>query len=123
MIWIFINYIKTNMKNIVDIVEAKAGPLKKLDMLTIMVAYQMWKEYKLYDEFFGKLDDKEQKSYEELVKRLGQLDEDDAKVQWSFLKKYFTIIDKTADYVLSEPDDVFSKSDKRVWKEIKTHVS
>ena len=38
------------MKNIKDIIsEGKAGTLRKLDMLTIMIAYQMWKEYKLYD--------------------------------------------------------------------------
>ena len=48
------------MKTIQEIItEGKAGRLRKLDMLTIMVAYQMWKEYKLYDEFFGKLNNED----------------------------------------------------------------
>ena len=111
------------MKTINDIItEGKAGPLKKLDMLTIMVAHGMWKEYKLYDEFFGKLNDEEQEDYEELVKQLNKLDDDNSRVQWSFIKQYHGIIAKTCDYVLSCPDDEFSKSDKRIWKEIKTHV-
>ena len=54
------------MKDLVEIVnENRVGPIKKLDMLTIMVAYQMWKEYKLYDEFFGKLDKEELEDYEQ----------------------------------------------------------
>ena len=111
------------MKTIQDIInEGKAGPLRKLDMLTIMVAYQMWKEYKLYDEFFGKLNDEELEDYEDLVKELDKLDNDNSRVQWSFIKQYYDIIAKTCDYVLSCPDDEFSKSDKRIWKEIKTHV-
>ena len=111
------------MKSINDVItEGKAGPLKKLDMLTIMIAYQMWKEYKLYDEFFGKLDKEELEDYEELTKRLEQLDNDNSRVQWSFIKQYHGIISKTCDYVLSCPDDEFSKSDKRISKEIKTHV-
>ena len=110
------------MKSIQEIVEGKAGPLKKLDMLTIMVAYQMWKEFKLYDEFFGELDKEELEDYDDLNKRLEQLDNDNSRVQWSFIKEYHDIINKTADYVLSCPDDEFSKSDKRIWQEIKTHV-
>ena len=36
------------MKTINDIIsESRVGPIKKLDTLTIMIAYQMWKEYKL----------------------------------------------------------------------------
>ena len=112
------------MKTINDIItEGKSGPLKKLDMLTIMVAYQMWKEYKLYDEFFGKLDKEELEDYDDLNKRLEQLDNDNSRVQWSLLKGYFNIINKTCDYILSCPDDEFSKSDKRIWKGIKQHVS
>jgi len=110
------------MKSIQEIVEAQSGPLKKLDMLTIMVAHSMWKEYKLYDEFFGKLNKEEQEEYENLVKELDKLDNDNSRVQWSFLKQYFGIISKTCDYVLSCPDDEFSKSDKKIWKEIKSHV-
>ena len=111
------------MKTINEIInEGKTGPLKKLDMLTIMVAYQMWKEYKLYDEFFGKLNEEELEDYGELNKQLEKLDDDNSRVQWSFLKQYFDIILKTCDYVLSCPDDEFSKSDKRIWKEIKEHV-
>ena len=111
------------MKTINEIInEGKAGPLKKLDMLTIMVAYQMWKEYKLYDEFFSKLDEEELEDYEELNKQLEKLDDDNSRVQWSFIKQYHNIINKTCDYVLSCPDDEFSKSDKRIWKEIKEHV-
>jgi len=111
------------MKTINEIInEAKAGPLKKLDMLTIMVAYQMWKEYKLYDEFFGKLNEEELEDYENLNKQLEKIDDDNSRVQWSFLKQYFDIISKICDYVLSCPDDEFSKSDKCIWKEIKTHV-
>ena len=112
------------MKSIQEIVnEGKSGELKKLDMLTIMVAYQMWKEYKLYDEFFGKLNEEELEDYDDLNKRLEQLDDDNSRVRWSLLKEYFEIINKTADYVLSCPDDEFSKSDKRIWKEIKQYVS
>ena len=112
------------MKDLVEIVnENRVGPIKKLDMLTIMVAYQMWKEYKLYDEFFGKLDKEELEDYDDLNKRLEQLDNDNSRVRWSLLKEYFEIINKTADYVLSCPDDEFSKSDKRIWKEIKQYVS
>ena len=103
--------------------ESKIGPLKKLDMLTIMVVYQMWKEYKLYDEFFDKLDKEELEDYEDLNTRLEQLDNDNARVRWSSLKQYFNIISKTCDYVLSCSDDEFSKSDKRIWKEIKIYVS
>ena len=111
------------MKTINEIInEGKAGPLKKLDMLTIMVAYQMWKEYKLYDEFFNKLNEEELEDYEELNKQLEKLDDDNSRVQWSFIKQYHNIINKTCDYVLSCPDDEFSKSDKRIWKEIKEHV-
>jgi len=111
------------MKSINDIItESKAGPLKKLDMLTIMLAYQMWKEYKLYDEFFEKLNEEELEDYENLIKQLEKLDDDNSRVQWSFLKQYFDIINKTADYILSCPDDEFSKSDKRIWNEIKIHV-
>ena len=112
------------MKTINDLItESRVGPIKKLDMLTIMVAYQMWKEYKLYDEFFGKLNDEELQDYDDLNKRLEQLDNDNSRVQWSLLKEYFEIINKTADYVLSCPDDEFSKSDKRIWKGIKQYVS
>ena len=112
------------MKTINDLVtESRVGPIKKLDMLTIMVAYQMWKEYKLYDEFFGKLDDEELQDYDDLNKKLEQLDNDNSRVRWSLLKEYFEIINKTADYVLSCPDDEFSKSDKRIWKGIKQYVS
>jgi len=111
------------MKTINEIInEGKAGPLKKLDMLTIMVAYQMWKEYKLYDEFFSKLNEEELEDYDDLVKELEKLDDDNTRVQWSFIKQYHNIINKTCDYVLGCPDDEFSKSDKRIWKEIKEHV-
>ena len=112
------------MKTINELVtESRVGPIKKLDMLTIMVAYQMWKEYKLYDEFFGKLDKEELEDYDDLNKRLEQLDNDNSRVRWSLLKEYFEIINKTADYVLSCPDDEFSKSDKQIWKGIKQYVS
>ena len=112
------------MKDLVEIVnENRVGPIKKLDMLTIMVAYQMWKEYKLYDEFFGKLDEEELEDYDDLNKRLEQLDNDNSRVQWSLLKKYFNIISKTCDYILNSPDDEFSKSDKKIWSGIKRYVS
>lgn len=112
------------MKTINDLVtESRVGPIRKLDMLTIMVAYQMWKEYKLYDEFFGKLNDEEIQDYDDLNKKLEQLDDDNSRVRWSILKEYFEIINKTADYVLNSPDDEFSKSDKRIWKGIKQYVS
>ena len=112
------------MKDLIEIIsENRVGPIKKLDMLTIMVAYQMWKEYKLYDEFFGKLDQEELEDYDDLNKRLEQLDNDNSRVQWSLLKKYFNIILKTCDYILNSPDDEFSKSDKKIWSEIKRYVS
>lgn len=111
------------MKSLSDIItEGKAGPLKKLYMLTIMVTYQMWKEYKLYDEFFSKLDKEELEDYDNLNKQLEQLDDANSRVQWSFIKQYNEIIVKTCDYVLDCPNSEFSKSDKRIWKEIKTHV-
>lgn len=118
------NIQRNNMKDLVEIVnENRVGPIKKLDMLTIMVAYQMWKEYKLYDEFFGKLDKEELEDYDDLNKRLEQLDNDNSRVQWSLLKEYFEIINKTADYILNSPDDEFSKSDKKIWSGIKRYVS
>lgn len=64
--------------------------------------------------FFGKLNKEEQEEYENLVKELYKLDNDNSHVQWSFLKQYFGIISKTCDNVLSCPDDEFSKSDKRI---------
>lgn len=43
------------MKDLIEIVnEDKSSSIKKIHMLTIMIAYQMWTEYKLYDEFFWK---------------------------------------------------------------------
>ena len=91
-------------------------------MLTIMVAHGLQKEYKLYGDFFGKLNKEEQEEYENLVKELYKLDNDNSHVQWSFLKQYFGIISKTCDNVLSCPDDEFSKSDKRIQKKIKSHI-
>lgn len=111
------------MKTINDIIsESKSGPLKKLDMLSIIIIYQMNAEYQVYDDFFSKLSDDEIQDYDDLVDKVSFYDEQNARVQWSSLKKWFSILDKTADYVLNCPDDEFSKSDKRIWKEIKTHV-
>lgn len=112
------------MKSIQEIIlEGTLGKIRKIDILTIMIVFQMWKEYDLYDEFFEKLSDEELEKYKELDISLDELYNNNSRVKWSFLKKYFDIINKTADYALSCPDDVFSKSDKRTWKEIKTYVS
>ena len=69
------------------------------------------------------MDKEELEDYDDLNKRLEQLDNDNSRVRWSLLKEYFEIINKTADYVLSCPDDEFSKSDKRIWEGIKQYVS
>ena len=112
------------MNDLIEIVnEDKSSSIKKIHMLTIMIAYQMWTEYKLYDEFFGKLSNDELESCKSLFTRIQKLDEDNSKVQFSYLKPYFSILNKIADYILSCPDDEFSKSDKKVWKEIKDNIS
>lgn len=82
----------------------------------------MWKEYKLNNEFFDQLSKEELEDYDNLNKQLEQLDDNNSRVQWSFIKQYNVIISKTCDYVLGCPDSEFSKSDKRIWKEIKTHI-
>ena len=112
------------MKSIQEIVnEGKSGELKKLHMLTIMIIFQMNVEYKVYDDFFSKLSDEEIEDYDDLVDKVAFYDEQNARVQWSRLKKWFPLLAKTCDYVENSGDDKFSKSDKRIWKEIKQHVS
>ena len=54
------------MKTIIDIVnEGKSGQLKKIYMLSIIIIYQMNTEFKVYDDFFSKLSDKEIKDYKD----------------------------------------------------------
>ena len=112
------------MKTINELItESKTGSLKKLYMLTIEVMYQMNVEYKVYDDFFSKLSDEEIEDYDDLVDKVAFYDEQNARVQWSSLKKWFPLINKTCDYVANASDDLFSKSDKRIWKEMKQYVS
>ena len=112
------------MKTINELVtESRVGPLKKLQMLTIMIVYQMNAEYHIYDDFFSKLTDEEIDDYDDLVDKVGLYEGQEARVQWSKLKKWFPLLAKTCDYVENSGDDKFSKSDKRIWKEIKQYVS
>lgn len=111
------------MKTIIDIVnEGKSGPLKKIHMLSIIIIYQMNTEFKVYDDFFSKLSDKEIKDYNYLVDKVSFYDDQNAKVQWSSLKKWFPLLLKTCEYVENSDNDKFSKADKRIWKEIKEYV-
>lgn len=112
------------MKTINELVtESRVGPLKKLHMLTIEVLYQMNVEYHIYDDFFSKLTDEEIEDYDDLVDKVAFYDDQEARVQWSRLKKWFPLINKTCDYVANASDELFSKSDKRIWKEMKQYVS
>ena len=111
------------MKTIIDIVnEGKSGQLKKIYMLSIIIIYQMNTEFKVYDDFFSKLSDKEIKDYNYLVDTVSLYDDQNAKVQWSSLKKWFPLLLKTCEYVENSDSNKFSKADKRIWKEIKEYV-
>ena len=111
------------MKTITDIVnEGKSGSLKKLYMLSIIIIYQMNVEFKVYDDFFSKLSDEEIEDYDDLVDKVSFYDEQNARVQWSRLKKWFPLLLKTCEYVENSDSDKFSKADKRIWKEIKEYV-
>lgn len=109
------------MKNITDVInEAKSGELKKLYILTIMLPYQMWKEYNVYNDFFGKLSNDELNEWEIFIKWLEELDDTDKRVQFSAANMYFDYINQLADYMLTKEMDKF---EKRVWKEIKTYIT
>ena len=108
------------MKDINQLItEKKSGPLKKLYMLTIMIPYQMWKEYKTYDDFFGKLDEDDLEDYEYLFKLLDNLDRTDTRAQFSRLSGSYDEINQLADYMLKRD---LSKDEIGIWKEIKTYV-
>ena len=111
------------MKTIIDIVnEGKSGQLKKIYMLSIIIIYQMNTEFKVYDDFFSKLSDKEIKDYNYLVDTVSFYDDQNSKVQWSSLMKWFALLLKTCEYVENSDSSKFSKADKRIWKEIKEYV-
>ena len=110
------------MKTIQDIIiEGKSGELKKLYMLTIMIPYQMWKEYKVYDDFFGKLDKDEINKYRSLDATLSDFENNNERYRFSIIKKDFDIINSLADYIINNVES--TKSDKLIWKEIKEYVS
>ena len=71
------------MKSIQEIIlEGTSGKIRKIDMLTIMIVFQMWKEYDLYDEFFEKLSDEELEKYKELDISLDELYNNNSIVKW-----------------------------------------
>ena len=72
--------------------------------------------------FFSKLSNKEIKDYNYLVDTVSFYDDQNSKVQWSSLKKWFPLLLKTCEYVENSDSNKFSKADKRIWKEIKEYV-
>ena len=111
------------MKTLSKIYEArKNGELKKIYILTIMIPYEMWKEYNLYDKFFGSLDNEEAQRFEELDKILGKLDDGNKRVQFSAIQEFFIIIDKLCNYMLNDEKQNLDKADIRIWNEIKQYV-
>ena len=80
----------------------------------------MWKEYNVYDDFFGKLSNDELNEWEIFIKWLEELDDTDKRVQFSAAKMYFDHINQLADYMLLKETNKF---EKRVWKEIKIYLT
>ncbi len=112
------------MKSINEIVnESQSKNITKTLLLTMMIPYQMWTNYKAYDNFFGKLDDQEKSDWKDLVNRLEQLDEQNQYRRFSSLKQYFPILKDLADYVIDGNDENFTKIDKRLWTEIKKLIN
>ena len=113
------------MKTIKDIInegrvkQTKFNNLTKLYMLTIMIPYEMWKEYKVYDDFFGELPSNEKKSFEQIDKMLTEFDNTNKRTTFKALNFYFYHLNKLADYMLKQD---LGKQDKRIWEEIKSNV-
>ena len=108
------------MKTIQDIIqEGKSGELRKLYILTIMIPYEMWNEYKVYDDFFGKLDKDKINQFRSLDNKLSNFENDSKRYRFSIIKDHFEIINNLVDYMLTQD---ISKYDKKIWKEIKEYV-
>lgn len=111
------------MKSISEIVnESQSKTITKTLLLTMMIPYQMWTNYKAYDNFFGKLDDQDKFDWDDLINRLEELDEKNQYRRFSSLKEYFPLLNSLADYVIDGNDENFSKLDKTLWKEIKEYI-
>ena len=113
------------MKSINDIINEvklknKSGRLKKIYILTLMIPYQMWKEYNVYDDFFSKLSDDELNDWESFIKWLEELDDTDTQMQFSSVNMYYDHINKLADYILSKENN---ENEQKIWKEIKTYIT
>ena len=112
------------MKSINDIIiEGKSGELKTIYILTLMIPFQMWKEYNVYNDFFGKLSDDEINDWEYFIKWLDEIDSTNKRVRFSAANMYFDHINKLADYVINSKSNEFGIHDKKIWKEIKAFVS
>ncbi len=96
---------------------AKAGQLKKLYILTIMIPYQMWLEYGKCSDFFNSLTEDELEDFEYLYRKLLWLDENEQRCQFSRIRSFFGIINKLCDYMI-----VTNRDELRIWKEIKEYV-
>ena len=109
------------MKSINEIIlEEKSGSLKKLYMLTIMIPYEMYKEYDAYKEFFDKLDTEELRKFEALDELLTDIDDNSKRCKFSIIKDYFDIINELVDYMIEHGN--LSKDDLKIWKEIQENI-
>ncbi len=114
------------MKTIQDIInegrakQTKFNNLTKLYMLTIMIPYEMWKEYKVYDDFFGELPSNEKNSFEQIDKMLTEFDNTNKRTTFKALNFYFYNLNKLADYMLKQD---LPKYEKKIWEEIKDNVT
>ena len=113
------------MKSINDIIlEGKAGEVKKLYMLAILILFGMWKEYKAYDDLFSSFTKDELEKCQDLYDFLDKCDDDNNKrIRFSTIKEYFNILNKMADYVLNTNSKEFGVHDKKTWKEIKEYIN
>lgn len=109
------------MKTIQEIItEKQSSKLTKLVMLIMMIPYQIWKEYKMYDDFFGKLGQHEKYQYRTLYNKLSDLENNgDNNSTFSTLKSEYEIIYSLSNYMLKQD---LPKYEKKIWEEIKDNV-
>lgn len=99
--------------------QIKFNELTKLYMLTIMIPYQMWKEYDVYHDFFD-MSDEDKKQYEYLNTKLIDCYDNNKRVTFKEVNFYFSQINKLADYMLKQD---IGKQEKKVWEKIKENVN
>ena len=109
------------MKTIQEIItEKQSSKLTKLVMLIMMIPYQMWKEYKIYDDCFGKLYKDEMYKYRTLYNKLSDLENNgDNNSTFSILKSEYETIYSLSNYMLKQD---LPKYEKKIWEEIKNNV-